>query len=66
MLARRTGMHNRIRLLPMLPRRIASAYDLLLGLLNAAGWAVPAFGPSGEAIREQFWSHRWRRVPQGT
>lgn len=64
MFARHLGMHNRIRLLPMLPSRIAPDSGWLVGLSDTGAGAAPVTGSYG--IHWRFWSHTRGRVPIGT
>jgi hypothetical protein len=64
MFARHLGMDNRIRLLPVLPTRIAPDSGWLVGLLDSR--AVSAFGPGSNGIHWRFWSHTRGCVPIGT
>jgi hypothetical protein len=64
MFARRMAMDNRIRLLPMLPSRIAPDSGWLVGLLDSGASAAPDTGSYG--IHWRFWSHTRGRVPLGT
>lgn len=64
MLVRHLGMDNRIRLLPVLPTRIAPDSGWLVGLLDSRAGAALDTGSNG--IHWRFWSHTRGRVPIGT
>ena len=64
MFARHMGTHNRIRLLPMLPSRIAPDSGWLVGLSDSRASAALDTGSTG--IHWRFWSHTRGCVLIGT